>query len=237
MAPRRRSAQRRPKKLLSGKSKSKRGGQSLADRLRAITVGDAVDAAVSGVRALQHLSGFNTEVKFVDTSLAPAAQTWAGTVTPISLVAQGATVTSRDGNSIRTHGMSLSWTADCPNATTDTARLILFCDLEQNGVAPVPADLLQVTGTALAPLSAYNADNAARFVVLFDSGPRALYPAGNGATGSTEVIGINHHIRYTGAAGLIANAKEGNLFVLTIADIAAAGPVMSFYSRVNFVDN
>jgi len=210
----------------------------LLDRIKAITVGDAAEAASFGFKAAASLlKNFNSEVKVVDTSVAPAASTWAGVVTPISLLAQGADYNNRDGDSIRAHGLELRWTASAAAATVNTVRTLIVSDNECRGSAPAASDFLAVTGTVSAPLSPWNYFNSEKMNILYDSGPIVLSPGGNGTTSHTVVLPLAFHVRYLGAAGLIGNAYEGNLFVLQISDINASGPPMGFYSRLHYVDN
>lgn len=217
----------------------KRIGQprSIVDRIRAISIGDAADATISAASALSRLVAFNVETKYVDTGIGPTAVDWTGVVYPLSLLAQGATSATRDGDGVRAHGLELTWTATCPAAAINACRAICFADTENQGVLPTSAQVLQNVGASFTPLSAWNHDNLRRFCILYDSGPITLYPSGDGAKDHRSVIPVNHHVRYFGAAGAIANAKEGNLFLLLIGDSAAAGALMAYYTRFNFVDN
>lgn len=211
--------------------------KSLVDKLRAISIGDAFDAALSAVNTVSNLVAVNTEVKYLDNGLGQVAQTWTGVVSPISYCAEGLTDITRVGESIRTHGMEFRYTMFSAAATQNACRFIVFADSQQQGVLPTPGDVLEQSGTGLSPYSPWDHDNNGRFIVLYDSGPKALSPGGNGTIDHSGVIPINHHIRYSGAAGTVAEAREGNLYVLTISDVAASGPTCAWFTRVYYVDN
>jgi hypothetical protein len=220
-----------------GSRNSQYRGRSFLDRLSAVTLGDAWEGAGQLAKAAGSLIASNTEVKIIDAGVAPTATSWAGVVTPVSLCAQGDDINGRTGNTIRLHGMELRAVAESAASTINGCRTILVADTACQGATPAAADILASVGAAGAPLSPFAFANVHRFDVLYDSGPVYLSPGGEGTWSVQAVLPLNFHVNYTGAAGAIANSLQNNLFLLQISDIAAAGPVMGFTSRVHFVDN
>jgi hypothetical protein len=206
-----------------------------------MSVGDVTDAAFNAYSAATRLAayvGMNEEVKFVDTTKASAAVTNAGVITPISLLAEGSTSSTRDGESIRAHGLELKWQSIYNGVPGyNLTRFLVIADAECRGAAPAVADVLESTGAVTSVLSPWNHLGAPRFDILFDSGVLPQSTGHNGILARECVIPLKHHVRYNGAAGAIGQSYEGTLFVVEIADSAANGPSTSWYSRLHFIDN
>ena len=210
---------------------------SLLDRIKAMSIGDAADAAYGAFSAASRLLALNAEMKFVDTSQNGGTVTFAGTVTPISLLAQGLTVSSREGESIRVHGIEARFGASAdPTATRNYLRTIVFADMETRGAAPAAADVLENTGNGNSYASPWNHLGGPRFNILYDSGPMAVSTAA-GPKAWEVMIPYNEHVHYNGAGGTIASSYEGSLYVLQIADVTALGPSCTLYTRVHYADN
>lgn len=230
-----------PKQTKRRKAKiaPRRAPRSMIDRLKAITIGDAGAALYNSYKmASQALATLNAEMKVSDNGQALTATDWTGVVTPLSLLAQGSDYNTRDGDSIRAHGLELRWTARSATATSNFVRTVVLADRQQSGAGLTSAQILQTIGSAFAPSSQWNfANERMRLDVLYDSGPIGVDPVGRLQVSDVVVIPYNDHIMYLGAAGTAAECRENTLFVLQISDIAAAGPVMGFVSRLHFVDN
>ncbi len=222
-------------------SKGKRRGapKSMLERIKALSVGDAAEALYGAYSAAGALIGLNSEVKFVDTQIAPAFVTYAGVVTPLSLLAEGDTVSQRSGESIRAHGIELKWSV-CFNTVATTfnvARMVLVQDSGSRGAAPAAADILETVGSGYGVLSPWNHLGAPRFNILWDSGPLSVATGGPEALSGSVVVPLKDHIRYSGAGGAIGQQYEGGIFLLQIGDQVTNGPNMYAVSRLHYVDN
>jgi len=93
-----------------------------------------------------------------------------GTVVPITNVAQGDTVSSRDGNQIKAHSFDIriSVVPDAANARTQLVRFLVVQDLQQIlGSNPTPSDILAVV-TGDVTEAPYKISSLGRFRILAD---------------------------------------------------------------------
>jgi len=215
-----------------------RGRQfSMLDKIKQLSIGDAADFAFNAYNAAGKLLAFNSEVKYVDTNVPMAATSYTGVVTPISLLAEGATVSNRIGESVRAHGLEVDIQAYVSAAQQSWLRTVIVVDAECQGTAPTSAQILEVVGSAQAPFSPWNHLGAPRFDIVFDE-VITLDPAKALTYHKGKItIPLKHHIRYNGAGGAIGQQYEGGLFVLQLTDLNASPPVMGFQARLHFVDN
>lgn len=185
----------------------------------------------------------NVEHKFVDTLVSAAGAT-AGLVSPLSLVAQGVTENQREGDKIKATHLSIKFIL-APSSTQsflETFRFIVFKDKVSNGVVPTAAQLLQDTSAGVnQAFSHYNPDNCpSRFHILMD---KLLYSnvAGSGNQEPTIFFlehALNHHLTYTGATAVQANADTGQLYLYVQCDNVAGGQATYVASaRMSYVDN
>ena len=224
-------------KSKKGSKRSLRRPKTLLQRIKDLSIGDAAETAYGAYSAVGALIGMNSEVKYVDVLSAVAVRTYGGTVTPLSLLAEGDTVNNRAGESVRAHGLEIRGQISANNtALTNTARVIVVQDAACLGATPAASDILEITGAG-APLSPWNHLGARRFNILWDSGPMYVNTNGDFIKTYEAVIPLRDHIGYNGAAGAIANQHVGGLFLLEMGDVVTNGPSMSFYSRFHFVDN
>jgi hypothetical protein len=215
---------------------------SLRQRVANIRLGDIGEAIGGACEGIGHVTGFNQEIKRLDIATNSAVVTFNGSVTSSSLIAEGNDFNQRDGHSVKAIGMELRAQASANSAAgiggviANTGRLILFMDLEQQGVQPTPAQLLEIVGFGTTPCSPFQHDNTERFVILDDW----FFAVGVGgpmiATHQAR-IPLDSHIRYSGAAATDAAAREGHLYVCLIGDEAVNGPVMDVVTRLAYVDN
>jgi len=209
-----------------------------AAKLRNIRLGDIGEAIAGAWEGIGKVTGFNQEIKRLDTEVAVQGCTNGGVMTPISLIAEGSDFNQRDGHSIKAISLELR-AAFYSNAVaiSNVIRLILFLDLEQQGVIPTTAQVLETAaGAAQQPLTSFQHDNTERFVILADE-LVALNSMGPGAAQRTLRLPLGSHIRFSGSTAVIAAAREGHLFVLIVGDQAVNAPYCGFYSRLSYVDN
>lgn len=175
----------------------------------------------------------NVEHKFIDTGVVTDTPINTGQVDYLSGLAQGTTNTTRVGVSIKV--TSLYMRLQCvmnSGATTTMLRLIVVKDKENRGSAPAVTDILQSADVR----SFISRDTAMRYKILVDkyvtlytSYPQKVFDI---------YKKLNHHIKYTGAGGAVANQLEEGLFFLLISDQAmATQPTVLYNSRIRFVDN
>ncbi len=217
-------------------SKKTKQPKSVLDRIKQFSIGDAADFAYNAYNAVGKLSGWNSEVKFVDTTRASATVSSGGDTTAVSLIAEGSTVSQRDGESVRAHGLELRISGFYNNtAAQNSIRCLVVVDAESNGAVPAVTDVLETVGTGTSLNSPWAHLGAPRFdVVLDETFNLGLSPSQFVAT---RVIPLHHHVRFTGAGGAIANAKEGNVFVLLFSDVITNMPSAEFTTRFHYVDN
>jgi len=222
-----------PRKKGGGKKKS----SGLLGRLKRATIGDFGALLADSWEGIGSLTGFNQEIKRLDVNVPIGVTTYAGAVTSLSLIAEGSDYNQRDGHSIKALGVEVRAEALYNAAAgSNFFRFILFLDLEQQGVQPTPAQVLEAVGVASAPQSVMQHDNTERFLVLWDwfggvsvGGPSIL--------AHTVKIPLGSHIKYSTANANDAAAREGHLYMLIVGDQAVNGPTLGHQSRLSYIDN
>lgn len=191
--------------------------------------------AYSGYLMLKKM--LNVEKKFFDVSFSAGAIPLTATLTPITLVAEGNDYNQRAGISIKMN--SIQWRIKISLGATplpNTIRFLLFIDNECAGATASLGDLLE--NTAIPTVSPLNHVNGKRFKILNDSCVQ-ISPNGDEQKWLQGFIKLNNHVKYQGTTGVIANAREGNLFFLLVSDQAtvASQPVADGLMRTRFIDN
>lgn len=197
------------------------------------TIGDIgnllVDAGVAAARRF-----LNVEVHQFDNqpgTLTPGA---AGTIGPISYIAQGDDYNNRQGNSVRTVSIETRLTVYVTaGGFQDNMRYILFADMENAGATPAVTDVLE----AASPRSPFNHLNTKRFVILHDE-IISVSTVGNATQSRVIKQPLDVHLFFSAAAGAVASGREGALHFLLVADVTGATPSTALHhSRVSFIDN
>jgi len=197
-----------------------------------LTLGDLGSYMSEAVGVARRM--MNVETNRFDYVLAGTTPGTGGAVDCISLLAEGDDFNQRAGHSVRTLSLEMRVRAQLNAAlTNDLIRFVVFSDLEQAGVMPTPAQLLET----LSPLAPFQHDNTQRFVVLHDH----LIQLDSGGSGAGKALVIKMpldvHIRFSGTTGVIAGAREGHLFWCAIAVQNANPSTIDVASRVSYVDN
>jgi hypothetical protein len=171
----------------------------------------------------------NIEVKTYAQTYTTASAT-AGAVIPCSYIAQNDTVNGRTGSIIRPrkfHIQIAAW-----DNTENFIRFIVFRDNQNNGTAPVVADVLNSAGYN-SPYNYINVESGHRFQILDDiviststNGPSAKYIQKTYLTKGTTV--------YTGTDAVEAHCGRGQYYVLTISAVASAD--QSVTTRLYYTD-
>jgi len=166
------------------------------------------------------------EYKFLDTNISVVPYAANSTLTLINGITQGTDYNQRIGRQIKMMNYFIRLTIAPQDTTTDTGsyRILLVYDLQANGVAPTPTEVLVSNTTT----SHINLDNRDRFRVLRDKmytfDPFAYDPAGTATTAWNKT---NQNIKiFVKLPNLetIFNATNGG----TVADIAS-GNLIAFW--------
>lgn len=200
--------------------------------------GNALAIAKAALKAATYMKGMiNSEKNYFDTSQTGQAQSFSGTIYPLSQIPQGDDVGNRAGNSVLARSLYIK--ADISGNTGTVSgstilRMMIVSDTENTGSTPTVSDILQTTGTALVVDSPLNVDHIARYNVLLDK-TFALNNSGQIRLQYKKYIKLYKHLKYTGPNG--TDVYKNNLYMLVCSDVNANDPSITFYSRLGFYDN
>lgn len=263
-----RKAKGRPSRSGAVRFNSQRRGKkfSASSKVGNVTLRDAASLAMKAWNATKYITSLiNVEEKMFDFTQALTTQTYTGSVVNLSNVAEGSDYNNRDGNSILVQKLEIRGQV---NSSTNNAginavpviRILILRDMLQNaGADPTPADILETTGTALAPFSPFNHildgqgnSSARRFRVLKDFTHQLVPPFGTTiattTTGNLDALGsdsvsfdwripVGAHTMFKGTSGADASDYVGALYALMISNVQTNGPNVALYSRMYFTDN
>ncbi len=205
--------------------------------------GDAYSLAKRSIAGLNEIRKLiNIEEKYLDVSagLSPD-QNGTSSVTSLAQMAQGVTLNTRVGNSIRVQRISILGRASVNIAVTSftLVRIIVFRDMEGQGTAPTMSDVLETLGTSAAPRQPYDYLNRKRFSILSDW----MYPLTNSGAGQGSVqefsldIPLNKHVLYRGTTAAAASDGEGSIYIGCVSDETVNFPNVAFTSRIVYTDD
>jgi len=216
--------------------KGKRKG--LVSYVKNLKLGDLGEAVADIGAAAAAVGSFflNEEIKRFDVSHSDATD-WNGSVFGLSQIAEGNDYNNRDGLSIKTEAIEARLSSYRGSFDAST-RFIIFTDLENQGAAPTPGDVLENVnfGTQLAILAPFNHTNTERFVVLYDT--TVVVDLNESVIQLKARLPLSMHIRYGASAGAAASGREGQLWILRISDLPAmTAPTMAYHNRIQYFDN
>ncbi len=189
-------------------------------------------AIARGVRSL-----INVEYKFLDNNAIGATISSTPVVIDLPIMAQGDTANTREGNSIKLTKCILNGNIFMnASATASVVRLMLVWDAQSNGAAPPIAGILQDSTAGDNMVSPYNPPFKKRFFVLWDK-TFNLSDSGNKVLSYHKVVSLNHHVRYLGNAGTVADLTSGNLVFIHISNEGTNTPTLAHWERIRFLDN
>ncbi len=210
----------------------KRPGYASCGRMLA---GDATKA-LSMARHLKSL--INVEFKYHNVQLLDSAITDAGLITPLSLLSEGSTSTSRDGGSVKftSFRLAYNWKISA-SATQTTVRVMVVHDKQTNQAQFTLADLLFDATVRDALYSPPNVNNASRFNILYDK-VHALSSVGN----NNNVVRVIHKklnikTRYDANVGDITDLSQDSMALVMIGSEVTNDPTVSINYRSRFIDN
>lgn len=191
------------------------------------------DMAYKGYRLASRLAKMvNVEYKQNTTSFAGASYpTYVGTINNLCDPAQGDTDITRDGDSIKVQKLHAEGVVYGDGTNNSTLRVIIFWDT-QNKVSAV-TDLLEVTGSAVAPFSPKVYDKRFQTKVLWDR-KFNTFPTGRATIPFKIDIPIGMHTNFDNGTQTITS---GALKILVISDNATVGARLSGIFRCLFTDN
>lgn len=190
--------------------------------------------AISGVR---YLKGLVNSEKFKHDMTSSSTITRTGTMLHLTNIAQGDGDGQRTGNSIfvRNVGIRFSILYNTSGASAQRVRMMLVIDSQQVGdTLPSVSDVLDVAGTASAPLSFLNDQTVGRFKVL-KSRMYTVYADKNNIVSQWN-INLRHHVRYNGAAA--TDIQKGGIYLLMVSSEDNTNPpAVERNIRVAYHDN
>lgn len=188
--------------------------------------------------------GLAGDRKFVDTALATYACNTTGSITHISIVPTGTTVSTREGKAFRVTSCQIRGSLFTNSATTvATGMVLLVWDYQPNKALAAITDILDTVGA----YSFIKRENNARFKILMK---RRYAMTGNTTTPATggEIKDIDEFINMPNDAyalctvadttGAIGNRINGALLLVTVGDTAAGtGDIdLTCTIRTNFTE-
>lgn len=200
--------------------------------------GDAYDLASRTWKGLNEIRKFiNIEEKYLDFS---GSQTpdQNGTTNCVSQIAQGTTMNTRIGNSIRVQRLTVRGRVAVSSAVTtfSVVRVAIIRDMEGQGSAPTCADMFETVGTSAAPRQPLDWLNRKRFAVLYDS-LLTVAPASGCAREFFYNVELAKHVLYRGTTAGSASDGEGSIYIVSLSDEATNTPTVAFTSRITYTDD
>jgi len=200
--------------------------------------GDAYDLASRTWKGLNEIRKFiNIEEKYsdVNTSVAPDQN---GTVTCLSQLAQGTTMNTRIGNSVRVQHLVVRGRVAVSSAVTtfSVVRVAIIRDMEGQGTAPACSDVFETVGGSSAPRQPFDWLNRKRFALLYDS-LLTVAPASGCAREFVYNVELAKHVLYRGTTAASASDGEGSIYIVALSDEATNTPTVAFTSRITFTDD
>lgn len=193
----------------------------------------------------------NPEPKYADDANGSYAITSAGTVTRLSICAQGTDINQRVGNKIKLKHLEFNFNLNAvvrtANAWYNVCRLMILQDSNDDGTAPVTADIL----AAASPISAFQGLNMVtkkRFNVVMDKlitidkfssepltglGNTVLYTS-DSYMSSKRRYKVKQPITFSGTAN--TTSTKGTLWFFAIQNDSTDNPTMAYYVRMVYTD-
>ncbi len=174
----------------------------------------------------------NVEMKKHDGTSSTTVANSGSYVTPLTDVAQGDSISTRDGNSFKAKGLSINYTIKQHASATNTQVCVVLVRDNQQIADTDPAWNTIFNDTSVRAV--LNAAFVGRFSIIYD---RVHLLSSNGQTQafSKNYIKLNSHIRFNGTAA--TDIQKSGLTFFAIADEATNLPTLDLAYRLTFVDN
>jgi len=225
------------KRVTKRQSKNRSSGNQTRKHVEKYA-GDAYDLASRTWKGLNEIRKFiNIEEKFSDVN-ASQSPDQNGAVTCLSQLAQGTTMNTRVGNSVRVQRFSLRARVAVNSAVTtfSVVRVAIIRDMEGQGTAPTCADIFETVGTSAAPRQPFDWLNRKRFAVLYDTF-LIVSPDTWSARAVYYEIDLAKHVLYRGTTAAAASDGEGSIYIVSLSDEATNTPTVSYSSRMTYTDD
>lgn len=190
----------------------------------------AIEYAVKGVQLLKTL--VNVEKKFINTSIVVPVST-SGGIQNISLVGQGDTDVTRNGDSIKMHGLQCHLTAVMSTSAEQSFyRYMIVLDKDTRQGTAAMTDVLESSAIN----SFTNRDGHDRFVVLKDDViPYSI--TGNQTAHREFFIPLDLHAKYVSSGATAADSAQNQILFVHVSNEAVNSVYVNFQSRISFYDN
>lgn len=200
--------------------------------------GDAYDLASRTWKGLNEIRKFiNIEEKYSDLN-ASQSPDQNGAVTCLSQLAQGTTMNTRVGNSVRVQRVTVRARVAVNSAVTtfSVVRVAIIRDMEGQGSAPACSDIFETVGTSAAPRQPFDWLNRKRFALLYDTF-LTVAPASGCAREFIFDVELAKHVLYRGTTAAAASDGEGSIYIVSLSDEATNTPTVSYSSRITYTDD
>lgn len=211
---------------------NKYSNMGIFQRKRGVVTNINIGRLSSRIKRLEQ--GYDKEMKtYDDTRSGALPNTGAGEINCISDMAQGDTSITREGLVIQPRHLEYKFVCLANSATLYQARVIIFVDTHQSGVAPTATELLETDAST----SWIHHDTRPRFRILRDFW---MVPdtATKGAIVRRGIIkfGKKFRIHYQGTGTGASSMGKNNIYLYCISNTATGAPSFNIYTRLRFVD-
>lgn len=181
----------------------------------------------------------NIEYKRTQIYAGQTALSNSAVIIPLTLVDQGVTESTRNGNRIK--GSSISLKMDLIANTTavgNIVRYLVVIDKASNGAYPTVGDLLDNTVSGSQVLSPYNNENAgSRFKILCDQRVNLDADGSTGRRFISKYFKLHHHLTYNNNTAAAAGLLTGHMYLFIVSSDNINTPSYSYTSVFSFIDN
>ncbi len=176
----------------------------------------------------------NVEYLRIATSFTAAPNT-TGSVVNMTAIAQGDTITNRQGNKIRAKQLLVQGKIQLHASATDShVRMVLVRDNNGSTVAPTIAELYGSAGNMLNNLlKVGDPQTNSRFSILWDK--LVLINSDTPTKGVHYTQSLDHHIFFTGTAG--TDEGKGHIWLMIVSNEATNDPIVNILCQVVYIDN
>ncbi len=188
--------------------------------------------------AKKGLRMLNSEIKNHDVQLTNQAISTTSTISQLTNIAQGDTVSTRDGNQVKLISLDLKYTLVLNASATSTfVRVMIVHDSQTNQAIYTEGMLLDDVSGSDGIVSMLNRDNKFRFRVLYNK-VHSLFAASAKGNSFTKVHkDLVLRIRFDASTPAIADLTSDSLSILYVSDQGTNTPVVTQFCRLKYVDN
>lgn len=182
----------------------------------------------------------NIEYKFIDVNSTSTGYNTTATIAPLSQIAQGLTSITRVGDSFRLQTIEVRGRVFAAAAATNSVvRIIIFRDLDNDGVLPPATELMEIDSVNSAPLSPFKFNRKGRFSILYDQmmTTQSILATGVSSKEFVYKANLSGHVQFLGTTAASASNGKGSVYIYIVSDESANTPTVAYYSRITFTDD